>query len=64
MLQREDSAILSTLIQLPFVFKTIVLSVLEWSLKTDFTVIVHRDSSASELKCIGSPNALNQFNQE
>ena len=35
---REHSAILSTCIKLPFVFKTFVLSIFEWSLKTGFTV--------------------------
>ena len=35
---REHSAILSTFIQIPFVFETIVLSVFEWPLKTGFTV--------------------------
>ena len=38
MLQGEHSAILSTLIKLPFVFKTFVLSFFEWPLKTGFTV--------------------------
>ena len=32
------SAILSTFIKLPFVFKTFVLSIFEWPLNTDFTV--------------------------
>ena len=36
---REDSAILSTSIKLPFVSKTFVLSIFEWSLKTGFTVL-------------------------
>ena len=35
----QDSAILSTFIKLPFVFKTIVLSIIESPLKTGFTVI-------------------------
>ena len=34
----EHSAILLTCIKLPSVFKTYILSILEWSLKTDFTV--------------------------
>ena len=34
----EHSAILSTFIKLPFVFKTFVLSIFEWPLKTGFTV--------------------------
>ena len=36
--QREHSAILSTFIKLPFVFKAFVLSIFEWSIKTGFTV--------------------------
>ena len=36
--QGEHSAILSTFIQLPFVIKTFVLSIIEWPLKTGFTV--------------------------
>ena len=35
---RELSAILSTSIKLPSVFKTFVLSIFEWLLKTGFTV--------------------------
>ena len=35
---REHSAILSTFIKLPFVFKTFVLAIYEWPLKTGFTV--------------------------
>ena len=38
MLQREHSAILLTLIKLPFVIKVFVLSIFEWPLKTGFTV--------------------------
>ena len=38
MLQWEHSAILSTFIKLPFVIKTFVLTILEWPLKTGFTV--------------------------
>ena len=38
MLQGEHSAILSAFIKLPFVIKTFVLSIFEWSLKTGFTV--------------------------
>ena len=36
MLQGEHSAILSTFIKLPFVLKTFVLSIFEWSLQTGF----------------------------
>ena len=39
MLLREHSAILLTLIKLPHVFKTFVLSIFEWPLKTGFTII-------------------------
>ena len=38
MLQWEHSAILSTFTKLPFVIKTIVLSVYEWPFYTGFTV--------------------------
>ena len=38
--KREHSAILLTFIKLPFVFKTFVLSIFEWPLKTSFTVLV------------------------
>ena len=34
---REHSAMLSTFIKLPFVFKTFVLSIFDWPLKTGFT---------------------------
>ena len=34
----EHSAILSTFIKLPFVFKTIFMSIFEWPLKTGFAV--------------------------
>ena len=39
MLQEEHSAILSTFIKLQFVFKTFVLSIFKWLLKTGFTVV-------------------------
>ena len=35
---REHSAILSTFVELPFVFKTFDFSIFEWPLKTGFTV--------------------------
>ena len=38
MLQGEHSAILSTVIKLPFVIKIFVLFIFEWQLKTGFTV--------------------------
>ena len=37
---KGHSAILSTIIKLPFVFKTFVLSIFEWPLKAGFTVVV------------------------
>ena len=37
---REHSAIFSTFIKLPFVFKTFILSIFEWPLKTGVTVFV------------------------
>ena len=36
---QEHSAILSTFIMLPFVFKTFVLSIFEWPFKTGSTVL-------------------------
>ena len=39
MLQGEHSAILSTVIMLPFVIKIFVLSIFEWLLKTCFIVL-------------------------
>ena len=38
MLQGEHSAIILTFIKLPFALKTFVLSILDWPLKTGFTV--------------------------
>ena len=38
---REHSAILSTFIKLPFVFKTFVLSIFLWPLNTGFTVHIY-----------------------
>ena len=40
MLKGEHSAILLTFIKLPFVIKNLVLSTLEWPIKTGFTVLV------------------------
>ena len=37
---RKHSAILSTFIKLPFVFKTFLLAIFEWPLKTGFTVLM------------------------
>ena len=41
MLQGEHSAMLSTCIKLPNDFKSFVLSIFEWPLKTGFTVIIN-----------------------
>ena len=51
---REHSAILSTFIKLPFVFKTFVLSIFEWPLKTGFTVVRSADPDQTEqgLHCL------------
>ena len=38
MLQGEHSAILLTVIKLPFAIRTFVLTIFEWPLKTGFTV--------------------------
>ena len=46
MLQGEHSAILSTFMKLSFVFKTVVLSIFEWPLKTGFTVALQGEHSA------------------
>ena len=46
MLQGEHSAILSTFIKLPFVIKSLDLSVFEWPFKTCLTVLRHLDKSA------------------
>ena len=53
MLQGEHSAILSTCIELPHGFKTFVLSIFEWPLKTGFTVVFTR-----EIGHIGGDQAL------
>ena len=41
MLQREHSAILLTIIMLPFVIKILVLSIFEWPFYTGFTVFAY-----------------------
>ena len=52
MLQGEHSAILSTFINLTFVIKIFVLSILEWPLKTGFTVT---RETAQVKKWVGIP---------
>ena len=44
MLQGDHSAILSTFIKLPFVIKSIVLSIFEWPFYTGFTVPIKKRS--------------------
>ena len=55
MLQGEHSAILLTLIKLPFVIKTFVLSIFEWPVYTGFTelkslkmILIFANSTASD----------------
>ena len=54
MLQKEHSAILLTFIKLSFVFKTFVLFIFEWPLKTCFTVM-------SVLVCVDALYLHQQF---
>ena len=42
MLQGEHSAIVSTFIKLPFVIKIFLLTIFEWPLYTDFTLLIIR----------------------
>ena len=41
MLQGEHSAILLTIIKLPFVIKIFIMSIFEWPFKTDFTLVTN-----------------------
>ena len=49
MLRGEHSAILLTLIKLPFSIKTFVLSIFKWPLKTGFTVQKHGMGNPQEI---------------
>ena len=50
MLQEEEhSAILLNFIKLPFVFKTFVLSIFEWPLKTGFTIFAKIKGQVCEI---------------
>ena len=49
----ERSAILSTFVKSPFVFKTLVLSIFEWPFKTGFTVIVN-SAEPDKLLCFAA----------
>ena len=56
---REHSAILLTCIQLPSGFKTFVLSIFEWPLKTGFTVqSINLDSQTERIIWASSPENL------
>ena len=50
MLQGEHSAILFTLIKLPFVIKIFVLSIFEWLFYTGFTVFGHVEHSSGAVR--------------
>ena len=54
----EHSAILSTCIKLPSVFKTFVLSIFEWPLKTGFTVFFSYFSKETECVVVTQNNHL------
>ena len=55
----EHSAIRSTFIKLPFVFKTFVLSIFEWPLKTGFTVLFFQRKTA-EMDYMLSPEGIRE----
>ena len=61
MLQKEHSAILSTFIKLPFVIKIFVLLILEWPLKTGFTVYEFPDQNLDLVPLDMSALAFNSF---
>ena len=53
----EHSAILSTSIKLPFSFKTLVLSIFKWPLKTGFTVLYsHNPLYLNSTNCSAAQN--------
>ena len=61
---REHSAILATfIIKVPFVFKTFVLSIFEWTLKIGFTVIKKQFSYFSTITYVvgTQKNRLNEM---
>ena len=69
MVQREPYAILLTFIKLSFVFKTYVLFIFEWPLKTGFTVYLHnslvwRSTKMANWYKVLSWNWLNSFSQK
>ena len=60
MLQWEHSPTLLTFIKLPFVIKTFVLSIFEWSLKTGFTIL-YGDLVYRFKIIVGKPNLSDLF---
>ena len=56
--QREHSAILTTFIRLPFVFKIFVLYIFEWPLKTGFTVVKVLPDCYASVICNYGPQPL------
>ena len=48
----EHSAIISTIIKLPFVFKALCLSIFEWSLKTGFTDVPSKARDLKDCSCL------------
>ena len=53
-LRGEHSAILSTFINLTFAFKTFVLSIFEWPLKTGFAVSIYTVIEDFQLNFVGT----------
>ena len=66
---KEHSAIFLTFIKLPIVFKTFVLSIFEWLLKTGFTVLCNHTTQIFDRRGIriflnpGPADFLWNFNQ-
>ena len=58
MLPLEHSAILSTIIKLPFVIKTFVLSIFKWPLETGSTVVSKCNTIQQEKKMTGLESIL------
>ena len=61
MLQGELSVILSTFIKLPFVIKTFVLSIFEWSFYLGFTVCTYVQLN---LDIFAFENSVDQLDQD
>ena len=58
---REHSAILSTFIRLPFVFKTFVLSIFEWPLKTGLMYRLKDETPIVFVGFVYSPSFVVQY---